>query len=80
LLKEDTGDLKTPQIIATELHQLTKAEVLIEETVAIKIKATEEAKITTKMIVTQARTIVDTSKHQVTLHKIAGNCKQRRQQ
>jgi hypothetical protein len=42
LLKEDTGDLKTPLTTATEVHhQLPKEKVNIEEIVATRIKATD---------------------------------------
>jgi hypothetical protein len=76
LLEEDTGDLKTPQIIATKVHQLTKAKVHIEETVAIKIKAAEEA----KLMVTQAETILNIANNLATQWKTAAKYKQKKQQ
>jgi hypothetical protein len=51
-----------------------------EQIVATKIKVSEEAKIKTKTMLTQRKTIVKIVKHQATLWKIAGNCKQRKQQ
>ncbi len=66
LLEEDTGDLKTPLITPTEVHQLTKAEVHIKAIGAIKFKVAEEDKITTKIMVTQAKTIENTANNQPT--------------
>jgi hypothetical protein len=64
LLEEDTANLKTSltaanRIKATEVHhQLPKTEVHIEEIVATKTKAAQEAKTIANLLVTQAKQLL----------------------